>query len=77
MSETAVQPTERFWRRGRFGHVFEVAAVPVASVLLALIVAAVVILVSSLVTTGSIDWRLPLVAYGALLQGSLGSYMTP
>ena len=73
MSETAVQPTERFWRRGRFGHVFEVAAVPVASVLLALIVAAVVILVSSLVTTGSIDWRLPLVAYGALLQGSLGS----
>ena len=74
MSEPAVQPTtERFWRRGRTGQVFAVAAVPVASVLLALIVAAVIILVSSLVTTGSINWSLPLSAYGALLQGSFGS----
>ena len=73
MSDVAAQPNERFWRRGLAGHVFAVAAVPVASVLLALIVAAVIILVSSLVTTGSIDWRLPLVAYGALLQGAFGS----
>jgi simple sugar transport system permease protein len=50
-----------------------VAAVPVASVVLALLVAALIILVSSFVTTGSIDWRLPLVAYGALLQGAFGS----
>ncbi len=64
---------ERFWRRGRLGQVFAVAAVPVASIFLALVVAALIILVSSLITTGSIDWTLPLVAYGALLQGSVGS----
>ena len=34
---------------------------------------AVIILVSSLVTTGSIDWTLPFVAYAALLQGAFGS----
>ena len=44
-----------------------------ASVFLALIVAAVIILISSVVTTGSIDWGLPFVAYGALLEGSVGS----
>ena len=64
---------ERFWRRGRLGQVFAVAAVPVASVFLALVVAALIILASSLVTTGSIDWPLPFVAYGALLQGAFGS----
>jgi simple sugar transport system permease protein len=70
---TAGRPLEPFWRRGRLGQVFAVAAVPVASIFLALVVAAVIILVSSVVTTGSIDWTLPLVAYGALLQGSFGS----
>jgi simple sugar transport system permease protein len=73
MTVIAEDPTERFWRRGRLGRVFAVAAVPVASVFLALIVAAVIILLSSLVTTGSIDWGLPFVAYRALLQGSFGS----
>ena len=73
MSDAAVRPRQPFWRRGRVGQVFEVAAVPVASVVLALLVAALIILVSSFVTTGSIDWRLPLVAYGALLQGAFGS----
>ena len=67
------QPAQPFWRRGRIGKIFAVAAVPVASVFLALIVAAVIILISSIVTTGSIDWRLPIVAYGALLEGSVGS----
>lgn len=67
------RPAKRFWRRGRLGGIFEVAAVPVASVVLALGVAALIILGSSLVTTGSIDWGLPVVAYGALLQGSFGS----
>ncbi|MGZ8502397.1 MAG: ABC transporter permease [Candidatus Limnocylindrales bacterium] len=66
-------PAERFWRRGRLGGIFAVAAVPVASVFLALVVAGLIILASSLVTTGSIDWALPFVAYGALLQGSFGS----
>ena len=73
MSDVAVRPRQPYWRRGRVGQVFEVAAVPVASVVLALLVAALIILVSSFVTTGSIDWRLPLVAYGALLQGAFGS----
>ena len=67
------QPTQPFWRRGRLGRIFAIAAVPVASVVLALIVAAVIILISSVVTTGSIDWGLPLVAYAALLEGSIGS----
>ncbi|HEX5147643.1 MAG TPA: ABC transporter permease [Candidatus Limnocylindrales bacterium] len=64
---------EPIWRRGRLGTVFGIAAVPVASVFLALVAAALIILVSSLVRTGSVDWTLPIVAYGALLQGSLGS----
>jgi simple sugar transport system permease protein len=38
-----------------------------------LVVAALIILVSSVVTTGSIDWALPFVAYAALLQGAIGS----
>ena len=42
-------------------------------VFLALVVAALIILVSSVVTTGSIDWALPFVAYAALLQGAFGS----
>ncbi len=32
-----------------------------------------IILASSVVTTGSIDWALPFVAYSALLQGAFGS----
>ena len=67
------RPAQPFWRRGRLGQVFAIAAVPVASVFLALFVAALIILASSVVTTGSIDWALPFVAYGALLQGSIGS----
>ena len=66
-------PVEPIWRRGRLGGIFAVAAVPIASVILALVVAALIILVSSQVTAGSIDWALPFVAYGALLQGSFGS----
>jgi general nucleoside transport system permease protein len=60
-------------RRGRWGQFIAVAAVPMASVFLALVVAALIILASSLVTTGSIDFTLPFRAYGALLQGAFGS----
>jgi simple sugar transport system permease protein len=70
---TTAQAVEPIWRRGRLGQVWAVAAVPIASVFLALLVAALIILVSSLVTTGSIDWLLPLTAYAALLQGAFGS----
>jgi simple sugar transport system permease protein len=73
VTDTDGRPAERFWRRGRLGQVFAIAAVPVASVFLALVVAALIILASSVITTGSIDWALPFVAYGALLQGAFGS----
>jgi ABC-type uncharacterized transport system permease subunit len=73
VTAAADRPAEPFWRRGRLGRVWNIAAVPVASVFLALVVAGVIILASSIVTTGSIDWALPFVAYSALLQGSLGS----
>jgi simple sugar transport system permease protein len=51
---------------------WSLAAIPVGAVVLSLLVGAVVILASSIVTTGSIDWSLPFVAYGALLEGGLG-----
>ena len=73
MTATNDRPAGRFWRRGRLGQIWAIAAVPVASVFLALFVAALIILASSVITTGSIDWLLPLKAYGALLEGSLGS----
>jgi general nucleoside transport system permease protein len=71
VTATKDRPAERFWRRGRLGQVWAIAAVPLASVFLALLVAALIILASSIITTGSIDWLLPLKAYGALLEGSL------
>ena len=73
MTDVKAPPTKPFWRRGRLGQVFNIAAVPVASVFLALVVAGLIILASSVVTTGSIDWTLPFVAYAALLQGAFGS----
>lgn len=66
-------PGRPFWRRGRAGQVWAIAGVPVAAVMLALIVAGVIILISSVVTTGSLDLSLPLVAYAALAQGAFGS----
>jgi len=51
-----------------------VSLVPLISIALALVVGAVIILLSSLaVEPPGIDWGLPLTAYAALLQGSLGS----
>jgi general nucleoside transport system permease protein len=47
--------------------------VPIVAVALALLVAAVIILVSSLISTGSIDWLLPLEAYYWLFIGAFGS----
>jgi simple sugar transport system permease protein len=57
--------------RGR-RRVWEVAAVPVASILLALAVGAVIITLSSVVVTGSLDLTLWLEAYIALIEGGLG-----
>ena len=72
MTDGKAAPSQPFWRRGRLGQVFDIAAVPVASVFLALVVPRLIILASSIVTTGSIDWALPFVAYAALLQGAFG-----
>jgi general nucleoside transport system permease protein len=66
-------PTRSEPGRGLLRRLWSIAAVPLASVVLALIVAALIMLVSSVVTRGSIDFGLPFVAYGALLQGALGS----
>jgi simple sugar transport system permease protein len=46
--------------------------VPLASIVLALLVGSVIILASSIVTTGSIDWSLPIVAYESLFEGATG-----
>jgi simple sugar transport system permease protein len=51
-----------------------VSRVPLISILLSLIVGAVIILISSLaIEPPGIDWALPLTAYAALIEGSLGS----
>ena len=65
--EAARRVEEPFWRRA-----LRMAIVPAVAVLGALVVGAIVILLSSLVT-GSIDWLLPLQAYADLLQGAFGS----
>jgi len=53
-------------------RIWSVAAVPIASVLLALVVGAVLITLSSVVITGSFSATLWLEAYAALLEGGLG-----
>jgi general nucleoside transport system permease protein len=68
---TAPAPSSR--GRELLRQLWSIAAVPLASVVLALIVAALIIIASSVVTTGSLNLGLPLVAYGALLEGALGS----
>ncbi len=73
MTATDGLPAEPSRRGERLGRIWAIAAIPMASVFLALIVAALIILASSIITTGSIDWALPFVAYGALFQGAFGS----
>ena len=48
--------------------------VPLGAIVLALIVGAIVILVSSPLVTGQFDPLLPLATYAALVEGSLGSF---
>jgi ABC-type uncharacterized transport system permease subunit len=49
-----------------------IAAVPIVSIILALLLGSILIIASSLVTEGSINLLLPLVAYESLLQGATG-----
>jgi general nucleoside transport system permease protein len=62
-------------RIARFGNlVWATMAMPLVSIVLALIAGAVVIILTSAIEPGkSMDFGLPLRAYGALLDGSLGS----
>ncbi|MEA2609579.1 MAG: ral nucleoside transport system permease protein [Chloroflexota bacterium] len=49
-------------------------AIPLTVVVLSVLLGAVIILVSELLVPGKpFDWGLPLVAYGALVEGSIGS----
>lgn len=58
--------------RAPLRRAWDVAAVPIASILLALAVGAVIITLSSIVITGSLDLTLWLDAYTALIEGGLG-----
>jgi general nucleoside transport system permease protein len=53
-------------------RIWSLAAVPVVSILLALLLGSLLIIASSLATQGSINLLLPLVAYESLLQGATG-----
>lgn len=48
--------------------------VPILAIGLALIVGAVIMIVSSPLIDGSLDFRIPFQAYGALIEGSVGSF---
>src|SRR4051794_29757344 len=66
------QPSQR--TRGWFAQLWSVMAMPILAIVLALIVGAIVIILTSVLEPGaSIDLGLPLRAYQALWQGSLGS----
>jgi simple sugar transport system permease protein len=55
---------------GRLSHVLSLAIVPILSVVLALIVAAVLIILSSPAISGHLDLLLPVRAYASLLEGA-------
>lgn len=59
--------------RGRGARLAAVAVLPAGAVILALVLGAVIILLSSVLTGGSFDPSLPLRAYGSLFQGAFGS----
>jgi simple sugar transport system permease protein len=70
----AQRPADRRPRRSAAARIWTVAAVPVTVVVLAVLLGAAIILVSELLVPGkAFDWGLPLVAYGALVEGAFGS----
>jgi len=61
-------------RRSLPGQIWAIGGLPFISIVLALVVGAVVILVSELLLPDHVfDWTLPITAYLALIEGSLGS----
>jgi simple sugar transport system permease protein len=59
--------------REPLARAWALAAVPLISVALALLVGALIILASSILTTGHLDPGLPFVAYQALFEGAFGN----
>ncbi len=53
-------------------HFWSLAAIPLASIFLALLCGSILIIVSGLATVGRLDFLLPIVAYEALLEGATG-----
>jgi general nucleoside transport system permease protein len=53
-------------------RIWSLTVVPLASIILALLAGSLLIIASSVITTGSIDLLLPVVAYESLLQGATG-----
>lgn len=53
-------------------HFWSLAVIPLASIFLALVFGSVLIIISGLATVGRLDFRLPFVAYEALLEGATG-----
>jgi ABC-type uncharacterized transport system permease subunit len=53
-------------------HFWSLAAIPLLCIVLALLAGSVLIILSSLATSGSIDFLLPIVAYESLIQGATG-----
>jgi ABC-type uncharacterized transport system permease subunit len=71
----AATPAPAPARAGRLRSAWSTLAIPLASVVLALIVGAIIIWASELVIPGeSFDPWLPLTAYLAMVQGSMGSF---
>jgi ABC-type uncharacterized transport system permease subunit len=61
-------------RRPGSTSLLRAALMPAAAILFALVVGAVIMIASSPLVRGEVDFALPFVAYGALLSGSLGSF---
>jgi len=60
--------------RGALARAWSLLALPVTVIVLSVVLGAVIVLLSELLVPGKeFDWGLPLVAYGALLEGALGS----
>jgi len=60
--------------RGRGGEILDLVLLPSAAILLALVVGAVIMILSSPLTRGGFNLALPWTAYVALVQGSFGSF---
>jgi simple sugar transport system permease protein len=54
-------------------RIVSLSVIPVASIVLALLLGSLLIIVSSLADGGGLDFGLPVVAYGSLLEGAFGS----